>query len=118
MPVRGIRGATTTRRDDPETILAATRELLEAVVAANGIAPDDIASAIFTVTPDLTSEFPARAARSLGWEHVALLGATEMAVPHGPPRCIRVLVHVNTDRAPRALKHIYLHGAQDLRPDR
>lgn len=118
MPVRGIRGATTTTRDDPESILGATQELLEAVVAANGIAPEDIASAIFTVTPDLTSEFPARAARRLGWEHVALLGATEMAVPHGPPRCIRVLVHINTHRAADALKHIYLHGARDLRPDR
>lgn len=118
MPVRGIRGATTTTRDDPDLILAATRELLEAVVAANGIAPDDIASAIFTVTPDLTSEFPARAARGIGWEHVPLLGATEMAVPHGPPRCIRVLIHVNTARAPHALKHIYLRDAHGLRPDR
>lgn len=118
MPVRGIRGATTTTRDTPDAILAATRELLDAIVTANALAPDDVASAIFTVTPDLTSEFPARAARDAGWEHVALLGATEMAVPHGPARCIRVLVHVNTDRRPTAVKHIYLRGARGLRPDR
>lgn len=118
MAVRGIRGATTVARDTPEAILAATRELLSAIVEANGLRPDDVASAIFTVTPDLVSEFPARAARDLDWQHVALLGATEMAVPHGPPRCIRVLVHVNTRRSPAALKHIYLHDARRLRPDR
>ena len=118
MPVRGLRGATTVPRDTSEAILAATRELLEALASANGLTPDDVASVIFTVTPDLTAEFPARAARAPGWEHVALLGATEQAVPHGPVRCIRVLLHVNTDRAPGALKHIYLRGAQGLRPDR
>lgn len=118
MPVRGIRGATTVLQDRPEEILSATRQLLEAVIETNGLDADDVASAIFTVTPDLTSEFPARAAHTVGWARVALLGATEMAVPHGPPRCIRVLVHVNTDRPPSALKHIYLRGARGLRPDR
>lgn len=118
MAVRGIRGATTVAHDSPPLVRAATHELLEALVGANGIAVDDIASVIFTVTPDLTSEYPARAARELGWTQVALLGATEMNVPGGLPRCIRVLVHVNTDRPASALKHIYLHDARRLRPDR
>ncbi len=117
MPVRGIRGATTVEDDSREAILAATRELLSAIVAANQIAPDDIASALFTATPDLSAEFPARAARELGWTHVPLLGATEMAVRGGPLRCIRVLVHVNTSTPPAAIKHIYLRGARSLRPD-
>lgn len=118
MAVRGIRGATVADADTPEAVRAATRELLERIVTANGIACEDVASVIFTATPDLTSEYPARAARDLGWHDVALLGATEMAVPGGPARCIRVLLHVNTDRSPSALKHIYLRGARTLRPDR
>jgi chorismate mutase len=118
MPVRGIRGATAVDRDTPKQIVAATRELLEAIVAANDLKTDDIASIVFTVTPDLRSEYPARAARVLGWTETALLGATEMDVPGGLPRCIRVLLHVNTRRRPAAIKHIYLHAAAALRPDR
>jgi chorismate mutase len=118
MPVRGIRGATVAQQDTPDEVRAATRELLDALIRANGIVVDDVASVIFTVTPDLTSEFPARAARELGWHHVALLGATEMAVPGGLHRCIRVLVHLNTDRPAADLKHIYLRAARTLRPDR
>ncbi len=118
MSVRGIRGATVAHDDTPHEVRAATRELLEALIRANRIVVDDVASVIFTVTPDLTSEYPARAARELGWDHVALLGATEMAVPGGVRRCIRVLLHVNTDRAAADLKHIYLRAAQTLRPDR
>lgn len=118
MPVRGIRGAITVQRDTREEILAATRELLTAIVAANEIEPADIASAVFTATPDLSAEYPARAARELGWTDVPLLGATEMHVPGGLPRCIRVLVHVNTAKRPARLKHIYLRDARVLRPDR
>lgn len=118
MPVRGIRGATVAHDDTPDAVRSATRELLEALVRANGIVVDDVASVIFTVTPDLTSEYPARAARELGWHHVALLGATEMAVPGGLARCIRVLLHLNTHRAAADLKHIYLRAARSLRPDR
>ena len=118
MPVRGIRGATAVDHDTPDAVVSATRELLEAIVAANKLKTDDIASIIFTVTPDLKSEYPARAARALGWTHTALLGATEMDVPGGLPRCIRVLLHVNTRQAPKAIKHIYLHAAGALRPDR
>jgi chorismate mutase len=117
MPVRGIRGATTVQHDSSEEILTATRELLLAIIAANGIQPEDIASAVFTTTPDLTADYPARATRELGWGAVPLLGATEMRVNGGLPRCIRVLVHVNTDTEPSRIKHIYLRGARRLRPD-
>ena len=118
MAVRGIRGATTVDADTRDAILAATRELLEAIVLANGVDPDEVASAVFTTTRDLTAEYPARAARDLGWSNVPLLGATEMSVPGGLPRCIRVLLHVNTRRPASNMKHIYLRGARALRPDR
>lgn len=118
MAVRGIRGATVVAKDEREAVLAATRELLESIVRANGLAVRDVASVIFTVTPDIRSEYPARAARELGWHDVALLGAVEMDVPGGLARCIRVLLHVNTDLAPAQLKHIYLREARTLRTDR
>ena len=118
MKVRGIRGATAVKTDSRDAVLAATTELLEAMVAANHLQIDDIASIIFTVTPDLKSEYPARAARQLGWTAIALLGAIEMDVPSGLKRCIRVLLHVNTDRPAAEIKHIYLHDAKALRPDR
>lgn len=118
MTTRGIRGATTVAADTSEAILEATRELLEAIVRENGLLPSDIVSVIFTVTPDLTAEYPARAARELGWNDLALLGAVEMRVPGGLARCIRVLLHVNTDRPASSLRHVYLRGAKALRPDR
>jgi chorismate mutase len=118
MAVRGIRGATTVKTDASDMVLAATRELLEAIVVANGVRADDIASIIFTVTPDLKSEYPARAARLMGWNDVALLGATEVDVATGLKRCIRVLLLINTDRAASAIKHIYLREAKALRTDR
>lgn len=115
---RGVRGATTACENTPAAIVEATRELLEAVVAANGIAADDVASAFFTTTPDLTAAFPARAARELGWLDVALLGAQEMDVPAQPPRCIRVLIHWNTALPQAAIRNVYMRGAEALRPDR
>ncbi|GIW51853.1 MAG: chorismate mutase [Gemmatimonadales bacterium] len=118
MPVRGIRGATTAQDNTREAILSATEELLQAIVAANQLALEDIASVLFTVTSDLDAEYPARAARELGWHDIPLLGATEMNVPGGVPRCIRVLLHVNTDKPASQMKHIYLRGARALRPDR
>jgi len=117
MPCRGVRGATTAAANTPEAILSATRELLEALVAANGLTPSDLASAIFTTTPDLNATFPARAARDLGWCNVALLCTHEMDVPGGLPRCIRVLLHWNTDKAASEIAHIYLREAKSLRPD-
>ena len=118
MPLRGVRGATTVEHNEAEEILTATRELLKALVEANGIAPVDIASIIFTITPDLTAAFPARAARELGWADTALLGAQEADVSQDLDRCIRVLIHWNTDRRQDEVVHVYLKGARKLRPDR
>lgn len=118
MQVRGIRGATSAEEDTPAVVLEATRELLEALLTSNGLTEyDDIISAIFTTTPDLTSVFPAEAARTLGMNRVPLLCASEIAVPGSMPRCIRVLLHVNTQRKPEEIVHVYLREARKLRPD-
>ena len=118
MPVRGIRGATSVEQDRPEDILAATRELLEEILKVNHIEQfDEIASAVFTTTTDLTSTFPAEAARALGMRQVPLLCASEIAVPGSLPRCIRVLLHWNTDKRQCEISHIYLREAKKLRPD-
>ncbi|HJM53736.1 MAG TPA: chorismate mutase [Dehalococcoidia bacterium] len=115
MTVRGVRGATTVTEDTREAILDATTELITEVMAANGIDEDDLASVQFTTTDDLVSEFPAVAARMLGWVHVPLMNSHEMNVPHGFPRCIRVLMMWNTETAPQDIKHIYLRDAVNLR---
>ncbi|TWU13017.1 Chorismate mutase AroH [Symmachiella macrocystis] len=118
MPVRGIRGATTVDIDTPEEIRAATRELLIAVLKANQVEEfDELASVFLTTSHDLTSAFPAAAARELGMDLVPLLCATEIAVPGAMPRCIRVLMHINTDRSQQEITHVYLREAQKLRPD-
>ncbi len=114
---RGVRGATTVERNDADAILEATRELLLALIEANGLAPEDVASAIFSVTPDLTAAYPARAARDLGWSQVPLLDVQQAAVTGGLPRCVRVLLHWNTDKPASEIVHVYLHGARVLRPD-
>lgn len=118
MHLCGIRGATIASADTPEAIRGATRELLLALTEANDLDPDDFASVIFTVTPDLTAEAPARAARDLGWEEAAMLCVSEMPVPGGLERCIRVLIHWNTEKWPDEVRHVYLHAAVQLRPDR
>jgi len=105
--VRGIRGATTVDSDTPDQIRHATRELLETIVARNGITSADVISAIFTVTHDLTSEFPAHAARELGWLDVPLLCTLEIPVPGSLPKCA-----TRTE-----IRHVYLHSARALRPD-
>jgi chorismate mutase len=115
--VRGIRGATTAEHDEAEAILAATQELLQAIVERNSIRPEDVASALFTVTPDLTAEFPAAAARRMGWTRVPLLNFTEIGVPGRLGRCVRVLIHVNTTRNQDEIVHVYLREAVSLRPD-
>jgi chorismate mutase len=115
---RGIRGAITAQENTAEEILAATRELLYALIRANDLHPDDIASVYFTTTADLDAIYPALAARQLGWFDVALLCGHEMAVPDGLPRCIRVLIHWNTTRAAKEIIHVYLRDARSLRPDR
>lgn len=115
---RGIRGATTVEANSEEEILAATRELLYIIIRANGIEPEDVASAIFTTTTDLNATYPALAARQLGWYDAALLCGHEMDVPGGLPLCIRVLVHWNTTRSVKEIVHVYLRKAKGLRPDR
>ena len=118
MYCRGIRGATTCEENTRDSILAATHEMLERLIAANDLRPEDIASAIFSTTPDLNAEFPAVAARGLGWLDTALLCTHEMAVPGSLQRCIRVLVHWNTTRRADEIVHVYIHGAASLRPER
>ena len=118
MAIRGIRGATTVAADEPDLILQATRELLEEILSENvGMQPDDIASAVFTVTGDLISTFPAQAAREMGWDLVPMLCACEVPVPGSLPRVIRVLVHWNTELPQSEIKHVYLREAVKLRPD-
>lgn len=118
MAIRGIRGAITVDMDAPEHILAATRELLEAILNANPtLRCEDIASALFTVTDDLHSAYPALAARQMGWDLVPMMCAREIPVPGGLPRCVRVLLHWNTDLPQDAVHHVYLREAMVLRPD-
>ena len=118
MPVRGIRGATTVTADEPELILNATQELLMSIQEANpGIKPEDIASALFTVTNDLASVFPAQAARTLGWVQVPMICANEIPVKGSLPLCIRVLIHWNTETPSKDINPVYLHDAVTLRPD-
>lgn len=115
---RGVRGAILADEDTPDAIHRATRELLLAMIDANGISQEDVASVTFTVTPDLTAAFPATAARQIGWYDTALLTAIEMSPPDSPPQCIRILIHWNTIRSQVEIQHVYIRGAEALRPDR
>ncbi|MEN6351788.1 MAG: chorismate mutase [Syntrophomonas sp.] len=117
MWVRGIRGATTIKQDVPEEVLQATRELLQVMQVENGFSVDEVASALFTVTSDVRSVFPAAAARSMGWGRVPLMCFQEIEVPGSLTHCIRVLLHVNTNKSQEEIKHIYLKEAQSLRQD-
>jgi chorismate mutase len=104
--------------DEPDLILQATRELLEEILEANeGMRPEDVASALFTVTDDLVSTFPAQAARQMGWGLVPMMCAREIPVPGSLPGVIRVLVHWNTERQQNQISHVYLREAVKLRPD-
>src|SRR5579884_856117 len=111
MYCRGIRGATTVERNEREEMLAATIELLRAIMQRNELQAEDIASAFFTVTDDLDAAFPALAARELGWTEVALMCAREIPVPGSLEKCIRVLLHVNTERGAAEMQHVYLRRA-------
>jgi chorismate mutase len=117
MNCRGVRGATTICRNDREEILTATRQLLALMIRLNGIDSVDVASAIFTTTPDIDAEFPALAARQMGWLDVPLMCGHEMTVPGGLPLCIRILIHWNTDKPQAAIEHVYVREAERLRPD-
>jgi chorismate mutase len=115
---RGIRGATTADANTADAILAATRELLALMVASNEVQVEDITSAFFTLSEDLDAVYPAFAARQMGWEDVALLCARELPVPGGQAHCVRVLLHVNTEKRLEQIRHIYLRDAVSLRPTR
>jgi chorismate mutase len=118
MAIRGIRGATTVAADEPELILQATRELLEAILQENkGMVLEDVGSALFTVTDDLVSTFPAQGARQMGWGLVPMMCAREIPVPGSLRKVIRVLVHWNTETPQDKVTHVYLRDAVKLRPD-
>jgi len=117
MPCRGVRGATTAEANTGEEILKATRQLLALMIRQNGIREEDIASAVFTTTGDLDAEFPALAARQLGWLNVALMCLHELDVPGSLRRCIRILLHWNTEKSADEIIHVYIKQAANLRPD-
>lgn len=115
--VRGVRGAITVKENNSSEIFTATRELLQELMKENQVETEDIASIFFTVTQDLNAEFPALAARELGWRYVPLLCAKEIEVPTSMPKVIRVLMHINTTKKQSEIKHLYLREAAKLRPD-
>lgn len=115
--VRALRGATTVDHDAPEEITGRVQELLTEVLSRNALELDDVISVVFTATADLVSIFPATAARGIGFGAVPLLCASEIPVPGSKPRCVRVLLHVVTERPRSDLHHVYLHDARDLRDD-
>ena len=114
---RGVRGAISCASNTREAIIAATNTLLVAVIEANGVTIADVASIWFTTTTDLYAEFPAVAARKIGFTDTALMNAHEMTVPGALPLCIRLIMHWNTNKAQSDIKHVYLGGAAVLRPD-
>lgn len=115
--VAAVRGATQVAADDGRLIVAATTELINELMARNGLTPDAVISVLFTLTPDLSADFPAKAARALGFESVPLICAREIGVPGALPRTIRLLAHVEWAGPRRAVRHVYLHGAAVLRED-
>ena len=118
MPVRGVRGAIDVSDNLSESILVATQELLSAILEANStLRSEDLASAIFTTTEDLSAVYPAQAARGMGWNAVPMICSREIPVPGGLARCIRVLLQWNTDLPQQAIRHVYLGAAASLRPD-
>ena len=117
MWVRGVRGATVANANTKEAIIDATREMLLKLVQVNGIEAEDVASAFFSTTRDLNAEFPAIAARQIGWKDAALMCMHEMDVPNSLPMCVRVLVHWNTTKRANEIRHVYMNGAEKLRPD-
>lgn len=113
--IRGIRGATTVNKNTRSEVIEATQEMLSTIIDKNKLSTDDIAAAMFTTTEDINCEFPAYAARMMGWEYVALLDNTQMKVPNSLNLCIRVLLLVNTDIPANQLKNVYLNQAVNLR---
>lgn len=121
MPVRGIRGATTATANTAEAIMEATEELLRELERLNALDPNEVTAALFTTTPDLNAEFPAHAARRLGWLNTPMLCGHDMAVqqpnPRGVAMCIRILLLYNTPRPQAAMRFAYLRGAEAIKND-
>ena len=117
MAIRAIRGAVQVEGNERDAILEGTTELVNEVMGRNELSTDDVISVLFTMTPDLTAEFPALAARKLGFHDVPLICASEIPVPSAMPRVVRLMAHVETDRPRSALQHVYLRGAAALRLD-
>ena len=117
MYCRGVRGATTVDANTRDEILSRTRQLLALMIRQNDISPEDVCSATFSATVDLDAEFPALAARQLGWLDVPLLCTNEVDVPDSLRKCIRVLAHWNTDKPQAEIQHVYIRDAVNLRPD-
>ena len=117
MICRGVRGATTVESNTRDEILTATRQLVALMIRQNDIRSEDVSCALFTTTPDLDAEFPALAARQLGWLDVPLMCTHEIGVPGALEKCIRVMVHWNTDLSQDAIQHVYIKEAKRLRPD-
>ena len=115
--IRGVRGAITVDANSADAILGGTQELLTTMIAINRIAEDEVASILFTATPELTAAYPAKAARMIGWTRTALMGFVEADIDDGLPMCIRVLIHWNTDKALEEIQHVFLRDAIRLRPD-
>lgn len=115
--IRGVRGAITVDANSADEILGGTQELLTTMIAINRIAEDEVASILFTATPELTAAYPAKAARMIGWTRTALMGFVEADIDDGLPMCIRVLIHWNTDKALEEIQHVFLRDAIRLRPD-
>lgn len=117
MPVRALRGATTVDADTPDQVNDRVAELVAEMLRRNGVLHEDLISLFFTATKDVTSVFPATAARAVGMGDVPLLCAQELDIDGGTPRCIRILMHLETEHPRAALHHVYLHGASGLRDD-
>ncbi len=117
MACRGVRGATTVLANTRDENLTNTRQLLALMIRRNGIEPEDVTAAIFTVSKDLNAEYPALAARQLGWLDVPLMCGYEIDVPSGLPRCVRILIYWNTEKPQKEIVHIYIKEAKNLRPD-
>jgi chorismate mutase len=115
--VVALRGATTVESDTAESVFPRVQEMLTEIMVRNGLVHDDIISAFFTATPDLTAVFPATASRSIGFGDIPLICASEIAVRDSTPMCVRVMLHAYTTRSRDTIRHVYLHGAQGLRDD-
>lgn len=115
MHCRGVRGATTVAQNTRESIISSAKELLQNMIDSNGINPANIAGIIFTTTKDLNAEFPAAAAREMGWNDAAMLCSHEMDVPDSLSMCLRIMIFLNTEKSAKEIIHVYINGAKNLK---